>query len=113
MKTANPLLTLSVKAAENLTKNLCVTNTGEIASAQSTFLGVCYADTDQNEEAPIIAKGTALCIASQAITAGSVVVADDNGKVAPASATTFTKDIVGLAQDEAAADGDTIRVLLR
>lgn len=86
------------------------------ASADSTtVLGVAMKDAAANELVTVITSGVVEVTASGAISAGAKVAADAGGKVKAwsASAAGDSAKIVGVALTSAAADGDTIKVLMR
>ena len=80
MKTEQPLLITSVKAAANISKNLFICFDGNLCAANAKSLGVSNANTDLNEQLPVTAKGIALVYSGGAITQGANIASDANAK---------------------------------
>lgn len=85
MLTEQPILITSVKAAVDISKNFFVSFDGNLCSADAKALGVCNADTSANNEMPVTVKGIALVYSGGAITQGSAVSSDANGKAVAAA----------------------------
>lgn len=107
MKTEQPILVTTVKAAAELTKNYFVAFDGTVATASAKALGVCNADSALNEQAPITCRGIAVVKTSAAISLGAPVYSDASGLAA--SSGTY---IEGYALDAASGSDELIRVLL-
>jgi len=109
MSQSRPLLTLPVLATATITLKLFVTVAGAICGAGAKALGVSLFNTDTGNQISVVALGTAIVIASDAITADADVASDAVGKAITAA----TGDIVlGRALEAAAATDDEIEVLL-
>jgi len=112
MKTEQPILITTIKAAEALPKNLFINFSGYKADDE-ICLGVCNAETDLGEEAPVMTDGIALILSFAAIGQGDFV------KPSVGKAITVTGDpyadpaIRGLALDAATGADELIRILLR
>jgi hypothetical protein len=89
-KLANPLGSVSVLAAVNLSKHIFVGFDGNVCAANAKAVGVSEVDTAGGEMAGVIFSGVALVKTGGAITAGAAVVSDSSGRAAAASALTFT-----------------------
>ena len=108
MKTEQPILITSVKAAANITKNLFVGFDGNLCSANAKALGVSNADTDIYEQLPVMSIGIALVYSGGAVTQEDKVASDAAGK-----AVTFsTGEYNGRALDSSTGADELIRVLL-
>lgn len=110
MKTEQPILITTINAGADLTKNLFVDFDGTLPSADVKALGVVNADTAQNYLAPIVVSGIALVKSAGAVTLGSAVTTDANGK---AKAVTASEVINGYALDAATDVDQLIRILLK
>ena len=109
MAVARPKLTLPVTATATITLKLFVTAAGAICGAGAKALGVSLFNTDTGNEISVVTLGTAIVIASDAISADADVTSDAAGKAITAT----TGDIVlGRALEAAAATDDEIEVLL-
>ena len=74
-------------------------------------IGILQNDPDTNEAALVRLEGTSKAVASGAITAGTRVVATTDGKIAAVAAAGATEqDVIGIALESAAADGDVIEI---
>jgi Uncharacterized conserved protein (DUF2190) len=108
MKTEQPILITSVKAAANITKNLFIGFDGDICSANVKSLGVSNADTDADEELPVMAIGIALVYTGAAVSQGDKIASDASGK-----AVTFSSgEYNGYALDASTGADELIRILL-
>src|SRR5512147_2619019 len=108
MKTEQPLLITSVKAAANISKNLFIGFDGNLCAANAKALGVSNAITDLSEQLPVTAKGIALVYSGGAISQGAKIASDANAK-----AVTFsTGDFNGYALDASTGSDELIRILL-
>ena len=105
MKTEQPVLITSITAAQDLSKNLFVDINGSLST--NATLGVCNAETDQNEEAPVVVLGIALVLTGEAITKGNPVSSDANGKCINGSGR-----VAGIALDASTGADELIRVLV-
>lgn len=85
MKTEQPLLTISIKAATDLSKNLFVGFDGNLPAANSKPLGVVNADTSTGNMCPVTVNGIALVKSGSAISAGSPVTTDASGRAVTVS----------------------------
>lgn len=110
MLTSKPILALTVAvAATGLAANTFAGFDGVTAAAGSRALGVVNDQFTAGELAAAVVQGTAIVVASGAITVGhDVQVGADGSAVA---ATTGT--VVGVALTAATAAGDLIEVLLK
>lgn len=110
MLTEQPILITSIKCNQptGITKYRFVSFGGTWGSEGNKSLGVCNADTSQNEEMPVTAKGIALVITGGGIPLGSAVQAFDEGVAAVQDA----GPTEGYALDAATGAGQLIRVLL-
>jgi selenocysteine lyase/cysteine desulfurase len=89
-----------------------VTSTGcDVATASSdAIIGVAQATCAAAEQAVVRFIGTTKVIASAAISAGAKLTATTAGKVV--TTTTDHHNVIGIALEAAAADGDIIEALL-
>lgn len=108
MKTEQPVLITSIKAAANLSKNLFVGFDGALCDGNAKSLGVCNADTSLDEQAPITCRGIALVKTSAAISVGASVFSNAVGQASPAG----LGPIEGYSLDSASGADVLIRVLL-
>ena len=107
MKTQNVIRTTSVEAAADLTRLRFVGFDGDVAAAAAPAVGVCEADSDLGEMAPVNTHGVLLVEAGGAIALAAQVEVGANGK-----AVTIAAGVAqGRTMDAAAADGDIIRIL--
>ena len=110
MKTEQPVLITSIKAAVDLSssKNLFIDFDGDIWGNGAKALGVLNADTDQNEQAPLTTFGIALVKSGAAVSLGDKLQSNASGK-----AITFASgDANGYALDAATGADELIRVKL-
>ena len=137
MKTEQPVLITSIKAAANIVKNYLIGFDGNLCSANAKPLGVSNANANSGEQLPVTCKGIALVYSYQAITQGAALICQTGGKVAPAtnfnvvipngstqvnsnaaqptltlSGSILPQTIVGYALDSASGADELIRVLL-
>ena len=137
MKTEQPILITSVKAAANISKNYLVGFDGNLCSTGAKPLGVSNADASTDEQLPLVCKGIALVYSFTSIPQGSALICQTGGKVAPAanfhaaipngstpvnsnaaqptltlSGTVLPQTLVGYALDAATGADEQIRVLL-
>jgi hypothetical protein len=89
-KLANPLGSVSVLAAANISKHLFVGFDGNVCAVNAKAIGVSEVDTTSGEMAGIIFNGVALVKSGAALTAGAAVVSDASGRAIAATALTFT-----------------------
>ncbi len=108
MKTEQPILITSITAKVDLAKNLFVAFDGDICGNAAKALGVCNAETDLGEQAPVTSKGIALVLSGNTITQGDKIQSDANGK----AITYVTGDANGFALDAATGADELIRVIL-
>ena len=107
MKTQNIVLTIGILAIAALTRLRFIGFDGGVASAAGAAVGICEADSDAGEMAPVNTHGALLVEAGGAIAVGVEVEVGADGK-----AVTLASGIAqGRALDAAAADGDLIRIL--
>ena len=108
MKTEQPILITSVKAAANITKNLFIGFDGNLCSANAKALGVSNADTDINEQLPVMSIGIALVYSGGQVNQAAKVASDAAGK-----AVTFsTGEFNGYALDASTGADELIRIKL-
>jgi len=107
--TSLPLLVRTVIASGAIAQARFVTPAGAQAAAGENALGVALVAAVAADKAPVAVLGTAIVEAGAAVSAGATIKADANGKAIP-WATSGAK--IALALSAAAADGDTIEVLL-
>ena len=105
MKTEQPVLIASITATEDIANNLFVDVNGGIST--NATLGVCNAETDQDEEAPVVVLGIALVLTGEAVTKGNPVSSDANGKCINGSGR-----VAGIALDASTGADELIRVLV-
>jgi hypothetical protein len=108
MKTEQPLLITSVKAAANISKNLFIGFDGNLCAANAKSLGVSNSTADLNEELPVTAKGIALIYSGGAVSQGAKVASDATAKVVTFS----TGEPNGYALDASTGADELIRILL-
>ena len=96
-KLYKPLLIDSLKANEDLAKQVFVDFEGNICSAGKKAFGVCDVETDKDQLAPIAVLGILLVVAGGTITKGSNITSDANGK---AVVVTSSEAINGYALDD-------------
>ena len=111
MKTEQPILITSITAAADLSasKNLFIGFDGDLCAADAKPLGVLNANTEDTEEAPIVAAGIALVYSGAAISQGDKLKSNASGK-----AITWASSgaVAGYALDAASGADELIRVLL-
>jgi hypothetical protein len=136
MKTEQPILITSIKAAVNISKNYLVGFDGNICANNAKPLGVSNADTSTDEQLPLVCNGIALVYSYQALSQGDPLVchtgkvntADSLAVGIPVDSTPVLSDaaqptlsitgsilpqvIVGYALDDASGADVLIRVLL-
>ena len=105
-KLYKPLLIDSLKANEDLAKQVFVDFEGNICTAGKKAFGVCDVETDKDQLAPIAVLGILLVVAGGTITKGSNITSDANGKAVVAQT---SNAINGYALDDGA-EGDVIRI---
>lgn len=96
-KLYKPLLIDSLKANEDLAKQVFVDFEGNICTAGKKAFGVCDVETDKDQFAPIAVLGILLVVAGGTITKGSNITSDANGK---AVVVTSSEAINGYALDD-------------
>ncbi|WKZ71115.1 MAG: DUF2190 family protein [Melioribacteraceae bacterium] len=109
MKTEQPLLITSVKAAAETDAFLFVGFDGAVLSSAVKSLGVSHAHTESGEQLPVTVSGIALVLSGDAVSVGAEVESDANGKAVPLDAGVSN----GYALDEATGADEVIRVLLK
>src|SRR5690606_9107063 len=110
MKTEQPILISSIKAAADLSssKNLFIGFDGDICANGAKALGVLNADTDLNEQAPVTTAGIALVLTGNSVSLGDKLQSNGSGK-----AITFSSgEANGYALDAANGADELIRVKL-
>ncbi len=107
MQTEKILLTTSVLAAASLAQLTFVNYAGGVPTAGQRTLGIANADYDAGEQAGVKTHGELLVVAGGAITAGTEVESDAQGR----AVTRSTGVVAGVARDAATAAGDIIRVM--
>ena len=105
-KLYKPLLIDSLKANEDLAKQVFVDFEGNICTAGKKAFGVCDVETNKDQIAPIAVLGILLVVAGGTITKGSNITSDANGK---AVVVTSTEAINGYALDDGS-EGEVIRI---
>ena len=108
MKTEQPILITSILAAVDLSKNLFIGFNGNVCGDGNKALGVCNAETDSGEQAPLIAKGIALVLSGNAVSIADKIQSDANGKAIRFS----SGEANGYAIDSCLAADELIRILL-
>jgi len=108
MKTEQPILITSIEAKANLAKNLFVGFDGLVCGNGAKALGVCNAETDLGEMAPVTAVGIALVLSGAAVAVGAKIQSNASGK-----AITFAAgESNGFVLDAATGADELIRVKL-
>ncbi|OQY72403.1 MAG: DUF2190 domain-containing protein [Ignavibacteriales bacterium UTCHB2] len=108
MKTEQPILITSTEAKVNLAKNLFVGFDGLVCGNGAKALGVCNAETDLGEIAPVMSVGIALVLSGAAIAVGAKIQSNASGK-----AITFAAgEPNGFALNAATGADELIRVKL-
>lgn len=112
-KTYKPLLIDSIEAQADLTEKTFVGFDGNVCGANEKAYGVVDVATEAGQPAPVGVLGTFLVIAGGAITQGTAITSDANGKaVAIAADDDLTPDIInGYALDSATEAGEEIRII--
>lgn len=110
MLTEQPILITTIKIAETTSfpKHRFIGFTGYYGQPGQKSLGIVNAETNQNEYAPVVAKGIAIVSVGEAVSAGQALEAFDDGVAVPYS----SGPIEGYAMDSAASAGQLIRILL-
>lgn len=109
MKTQQPLMKTSIKASTDLTVLMrFIGFNGSYAEAGQPALGVLDAETKAGEFAPVIVYGIVLVEAGGAISAGSGVESDTQGRAVART----EGALLGYALDSASSAGEKIRVKL-
>ncbi|MDQ7799558.1 MAG: DUF2190 family protein [Candidatus Edwardsbacteria bacterium] len=96
--TEQPTLITSIVAAAALTKGYFIGFDGNVCGAGAKALGVCNADSDSGEMAPVLAKGIALVVSAAAIAVGAALVSDASGQAT--TATTFAAAAPAITVDD-------------
>ena len=110
MKTEQPILITTIQAAADFSdsKNIFIGFDGDTCGNGAKALGVLNANTDQDEQAPILSIGIALVLSGAALSAGAKIQSDASGK-----AITFSSgEANGYALDTASGADELIRVKL-
>ena len=110
MNTQQEVLTTSVKAPVDLSKNLFVDFDGSIPLAGTKTLGVVQADTAAGNQAPIMAEGIAIVLSGSVVNAKDKITTDAEGKAVPV---VDTQAVNGYALDTASGADQLIRVHLK
>lgn len=108
MKTEQPTLITSVKAAADTSPFYFIGFDGAVLSSAVKALGVSHADTPAGEQLPVTVSGIALVLSGAAVSVGDQVESDANGKAVPLDAGVSN----GYALDAATGADEVIRVLL-
>lgn len=108
MKTEQPILITSIQALADLSKNLFVGFDGDLCGNGAKALGVCNAETDKAEMAPVTSVGIALVLSGNAVTLAAPIQSDAAGKAVPLSGGSLN----GYALDAATGADELIRILL-
>ena len=110
MKTEQPILITSIEAAVDLSgsQNLFIGFDGDLCGNGVKPLGVLNANTDQYEQAPVVASGIALVYSGAAVSQGDKVQSNASSKVITYS----SGAVAGYALDAASGADELIRVLL-
>ena len=98
----------SVEATATLTTQTFVGLDGGICKNGAKAYGVCDADTDKGQLAPVAVLGILLVKAVGVITKGVKVTSNAEGKEIPVSS---SEEVNGYALDDASGDGDIIRIV--
>lgn len=106
-KTYQPLLIFPVKANSDLEQYRFAGIDGNYCSAGQKSVGVVDVSTEKGQYCPVAALGLLLVTAGGAITAGSAVTSDANGKAVTAAS---NDEINGYALDSAVAD-EEVKIL--
>lgn len=114
-RTQQPLLTTTVRAKGTLTQQRFVGMDGRVGKAGSTVLGVTEVNAVEGDSVPVIVLGIALVEAGSALAQGQPVQSDEQARAVPflPAARNATSLTAGVVLDEAKAEGDLIRILLR
>lgn len=112
MKTEQPILISSFLAVADINKNELVNYSGSRALASEKVLGVCNADTSEGELCPVMLQGIALVKSGAAVSSGSFVGSDDQGRVVSNSFTTHSLEVIGVVLDSASGADELIRIKL-
>lgn len=107
-KTYQPLLTLTINAAEDIASFKFVTFTGEVADAGEKTLGVAEQKWVEGEVASIIVLGTAVVLCSEELEVGDALTSDLDGYAKKAGAT----DAINAIALEKVSSGDFLKCLL-
>ncbi len=107
-KTFHPIMTITIKAVDELPSYRFVDFRGRICQQNQKALGVSVGRWSQNKYAGIIVLGTAIVEAGSSITVGDKVASNAEGKAVPA---TTGAEINGRALNSAN-PGEFVRVLL-
>ena len=109
MKTEQPILITSIKAAEDIPKNVFVSITGNISDGTKLPIGVSNDSAVAGDMTPVAVNGIVLVkTGATPVTALSPVTSDASGLAIPTVDATLTR---GIALDDGT--DSTIRVLLR
>ena len=107
MKTEKILMTVTIAAAAALARFRFVNFAGAVPAAGERTLGVAVSNFDPVEQAGVATHGELLVEAGAAITAGTEVESDAQGRAVPKT----TGVAAGVARDTATAAGEIIRIL--
>lgn len=106
--TYNPLLTITIKAGEDLPANRFVDFSGNLCSADEAALGATEIAWNDDDTASIIVQGIAIVESADDFFKGNEVCTGASGKAVGQSG---TNPVAGIALDDATS-GDYLRVLL-
>ena len=107
-KLYKPLLIDSIKAQADLPKQRFVGFDGNICSEGTKAFGICDVETEKDQFAPIAVNGILLVESGSAITQGTKVTSDNQGR---AIAITASEEVNGYTLDAATAAGEIIRIV--
>ena len=121
MKTEQIGVVTSIKneSGDTILKGYFVNMDGMVGNSSennNAMIGVCIADTNDNEMMPVAVTGIVLCVTGGAISKGNPVTCDGQVIKASFSATPTTaqlQSVVGKALDSSTGANQLIRVLLK
>lgn len=111
MKTEQPVLITSLTAQADLSssKNLLISFDAQVCTSGQLALGVINANTNINEQVPVVVSGIALVKCGAAVSNGDALQSDANGK----AITKSTGELIGYSLDDSTGADVLIRVLLK
>jgi len=104
--TYKPVLAISIGAAVDLEPHRFVGPDGNYPAAGGFAVGVTEVEAAQGRQAPVIALGTALVEAAEAIAKGDPITTDNQGRAVKASDLAVSIDTGGTSVTSTAANGD-------